>query len=364
MEGQQVLPSVQYPEFCSPYLFAFGGPFTTLEAGTDTLFTNPAVFGVVKERKWSLSKISVSMNPAVFGSFSVLSKSKKTEAFNNFLFENKSILFDFSAIGPLSLALIDKNFGVGIFNRSKVFADVNNDFLKDFIIGEEIFLTGGYGKSFYDEGFNTISLGIQMKGIFQTFSYSLSKTKTEFSTNNSSSYKSIPIVLSTGIGVDLGFLYKYQNIFSLGITCRDIYTPFFLTPYQDYNNYKKGNVNGKTVYKYIVPNLSVGISWIPIYPERYKTVSTLAFYLDYTDMLFSIRNKLRNPALNICFGTEIIFHRVLSFRLGIKECYPHLGCGLDFTYFKIDFSGYLKEGGNKIWEKYIFKLDAGLSFEY
>ena len=103
---------------------------------------------------------------------------------------------------------------------------------------------------------------------------------------------------------------------------------------------------------------------MPVFDDVWTTVSSWSFYLDYQNILEPIFNKNRSPLLNLAFGTEIVFHKVLSFRLGMHEFYPHLGVGLDFTYFQIDFSAFLKELGNNPWEKQKIGLDFAFSFEY
>ncbi|UTC61273.1 hypothetical protein E4O05_06720 [Treponema sp. OMZ 787] len=361
--AQTTMPEPVEPSYVSPRISGLGIPFTTYQAGTETLFTNPALFPFLTKR-WSAGKIALHANEDSFGGFSSIFAPEKIKAFTDYLYTSNSKYIDFAATGPLALSLADKNFAVGIFNRSIAHADVESTVTKKLLIGEELLLTGGYGICVYDDDVNKVALGFQMKGFFQTFSYALNKSKADMALAVNSQFKDLNIVLAGGIGLDAGFLYKYDNYFFLGLTCKDAYTPVFLIPYNSFEDYKKAVTAGKTQYKTLLPNLSVGIGSMPVFEDMWTTISSLSFYLDYENILEPIFNKNKSPLLNIAFGTEIVFHKVLSFRLGMHELYPHLGVGLDFTYFQIDFSAFLKELGNKPWEKHKIGLDLAFSFEY
>ncbi|UTC78237.1 hypothetical protein E4O04_09570 [Treponema sp. OMZ 799] len=361
--AQISMPEPVVPSYVSPRISGLGVPFTTYQAGTDTLFTNPAIFPFLTKR-WSAGKLALHANEDSFGGLSSIFAPEKLKSLAEYLYSGDSKYLDLSSTGPLALSLADRNFAVGLFNRTVLHADVQNTVMKKLLIGEELLVTGGYGICVYDDEVNKVSLGFQMKGFFQTFSYALNKTQADMASVVNSGLKDLNIVLASGIGLDAGFLYKYDNYFFLGLTCRDAYTPVFLTPYNNFSDYKKAVTAGKTQYKTLLPNLSAGIGSIPVFDYMWTTVSSWSFYLDYQNILEPIFNKKRNPLLNLAFGTEIVFHKVLSFRLGMNELYPHFGCGLDFTYFQLDFSAFLKELGNKPWEKQKMGLDFALSFEY
>ena len=361
--AQISMPEPVTPSYVSPRISGLGAPFTTYQAGTETLFTNPAIFPFLTKR-WSAGKIALHANEDSFGGFGSIFASEKLKTLAEYLYKGDSKYFDFSATGPLALSLADRNFAVGLFNRTVFHADVQNTIMKKLLIGEELLVTGGYGICLYDDDVNKVSLGFQMKGFFQTFSYALNKSKADMTLAVNSGLQDLNIVLASGIGLDAGFLYKYDNYFFLGITCKDAYTPVFLTPYNNFSDYKKAITAGKTQYKTLLPNLSAGIGSMPVFDDMWTAVSSWSFYIDYQNILEPIFNRNRSPLLNIAAGTEIVFHKVLSFRLGMYELYPHLGVGLDFTYFQIDFSAFLKELGNKPWEKQKIGLDFAFSFEY
>lgn len=358
--SQAKLPDLQKPEIISGRFLGQGGSYTTLEAGTDTVFTNPAAFAFLKKRLLVMrAGITTSGNVPDF--FNLLIQKNKEKLFEDY-FGNlaKNDLY-LNTTGPLAIAFTDKNFGFGIFNRFFANSNFSRGNNESFLIGGELFLTGGYGGTVYDDGVNRVSLGLQMKGFFQTFIYT-DKIPTPPFQNDL--LKQFNLVLDIGFGIDTGFLYKYKNYFFLGFTCRDLYTPVFRTYYKDFEAYKNSSPSGKTQYKAFLPDLTVGIGSIPVYKGLYKTVSSLSVYSDYRNILQPVFDKSRNPLLNIAAGSEIVFHEVLYLKLGLSELYPQGGIGFDFTYFTLDFSGFVKERGYKIWEKPLIVFGCNLSFEY
>jgi len=271
--AQISMPEPVTPSYVSPRISGLGAPFTTYQAGTETLFTNPAIFPFLTKR-WSAGKIALHANEDSFGGFGSIFASEKLKTLAEYLYKGDSKYFDFSATGPLALSLADKNFAVGIFNRSIVHADIENTITKKLLMGEELLVTGGYGICLYDDDVNKVSLGFQMKGFFQTFSYAFNKSKADMALAVNSQFKDLNIFLATGIGLDAGFLYKYDNYFFLGIACKDAYTPVFLTPYNNFSDYQKAITAGKTQYKTLLPNLSAGIGSMPVFDDMWTTVSS------------------------------------------------------------------------------------------
>ncbi len=210
--AQISMPEPVTPSYVSPRISGLGAPFTTYQAGTETLFTNPAIFPFLTKR-WSAGKIALHANEDSFGGFGSIFASEKLKTLAEYLYKGDSKYFDISATGPLALSLADRNFAVGIFNRSIVHADVQNTIMKKLLMGEELLVTGGYGICLYDDDVNKVSLGFQMKGFFQTFSYGLNKSKADMALAVNSGFKDLNIVLASGIGLDAGFLYKCDNYF-------------------------------------------------------------------------------------------------------------------------------------------------------
>ncbi len=365
--AQSEYPTIQRPTIVSPRISALGAPYTTLQAGSDTLSTNPALFSQFQESSWAIARLAVEQTEDALSSVSLIGSNNKRNDFVEHLFAKDKCNYKLNVTGPLAFAKTGKNFAFGIFNRSLISAKSNSTKVQELLIGEEILMTGGYGNIVYSDDLNSIAIGVQAKSYFQTFSYALDMPKIDLATSAGNDFKDLKLMFAGAVGIDFGFLYNRSNYLSLALTCQDAYTALFLKQYDDFDKYSSLKPNKNTKYQYIYPNLSIGVSTTPITEGTWETVSSWAFYLDYRDIVqaaLAFKNTKRNPALNIAFGTELIFHDVLSFRAGMYELYPHFGFGLDFTYFNIDFSGYLQSDSNKIWKDYYMGMDFALSFTY
>ena len=202
--AQFAMPEPVPPSVISPRINGLGACFTADQSERDRLFTNPAVFPFLT-KKWSFGKIALHANEDSFGGISALTASEKIKTFTNHLYKNNKTFFDFNATGPIAFSFSDKNFAVGLFNRSILHADVEASIMKKLLIGEELFLTGGYGICLYDDTVNKVSLGFQMKGFFQTFSYALNKNQVYMASAANSAFKDLNIILVNAVGLDAGF---------------------------------------------------------------------------------------------------------------------------------------------------------------
>lgn len=361
--AQENLPHPIYPEIVSPFLSGLGGGYAALEAGVETLFTNPACFAFTS-KETSVSRVAVRASYNVLDILKNIKNENWVRNLSNTISDNNGFYSDFSITGPAAFGLTDRNFGFGVFNNTRFIAGATALSSFEAFIGEDFLLTGGYGGRVYENDAHIIALGIQLKGFFLTYGY-LTGTIAQV-TANIANYNAehVPVFLEAGFGFDAGFLYKYKNIFGLGITCKDIYSPVFMNKYMNYKAYFKTVPMGKTVYSVFFPNLTLGIS-LNAFPEDYfKAVSSWTFYLDYRNMIEPALTVHRNPILNLAAGTQIIFHKVVSLNLGMQDCYPHIGTRMNFTYFKIDLSAYGKELGLDPGSRPLFNFELALLFDY
>lgn len=360
---QNYLPNPIYPGIISPFLSSMGGGYVTLEAGTETLFTNPACLALVSKNT-AITRIAFRGSSPVF---EVLKNIKNDDWIRNLsqvIAANKGFYSDFSITGPLSFVITEKNFGFGAFNTTRFIFAATALSSFEVLLGEDFLLTGGYGGTVYDTDGHFISLGIQMKSFFLTYSY-LTGTMPKI-IHDIANYKKIdiPLFLETGFGFDLGFLYKYKTVFALGVTCKDVYSPVFMNKYRNYKAYFKAKPEGKARYSAFFPNLTLGIS-VNAFPEDYfKTISSWTFYLDYKNMLEPAKFIYKNPILNIAAGTEMIFHEIVSLRLGVSDCYPQAGMDLDFSFFKMELAAYGKELGLEPGSRPLFNFEMAFLFNY
>lgn len=361
--AQENIPSPLYPEIVSPFLSSIGGGFAALEAGFENLFTNPACFAL-SSREMAVSRISIRTSKPVFDVLKNIKNDDRVRNISQVIADNSGFYSDLSITGPISFGLTSRNFGFGFFNNTRFIVAATALSSLEVFLGEDFLLLGGYGGRVYDKDGHIVALGVQLKGFFLTYSY-LNGTIPQI-THDISNFKmrTVPVFLETGFGIDVGFLYKYKTIFSLGITCKDVYTPVFMNKYMNYIAYFKAVPSGKTHYTTFFPNLTLGIALNAFPKDYFKTISSWTFYLDYRNMLEPARTIYRNPLLNLAAGMEMIFHEVVSLRAGVQDCYPHAGLGLNFTYFQMEISAYGKELGLDPGKRPLFNFELAFLFKY
>ena len=232
------------------------------------------------------------------------------------------------------------------------------------LTGEELLFVGGYGLVLYEKGPHTVSGGLELKGFFQSFvsedntAISVLTTFTDFNVD------SIPAVLSTGFGIDVGAIYRYDRTLSASLYCKDLYTPVFSTEYANYGDFLDGNPDSDTDYERITPNLTLGAAYeIPL-PAGWTTISRWSLMFDWRDTLSIFRPVHRNTFLNFAIGSEVKLLDVVYLRAGIRDAYLSAGLGLDLSAFHIDFAMYGTELGLEPGDRALLNIALSVAYQY
>ncbi len=350
------------PRTGSARLAGYGGAYTALEAGFDTLSTNPAALAYVS-KAWSIARIDATASGPIFDLPSVFKSDDVTDAMLDLVIENNGLYFSGDVTGPLAFGKVDQNFGFGIFNRTITIADIPSISYARLLVGEEFLMLGGYGLTVHKTEEYEISLGLQLKGFFQLFATESGSAVSVINTLTDADLEGIPAVLSTGFGLDAGFLIKYHDNFTGGIVCRDLFTPVFTNYYDNMDDFLDGSSSTDDQYDRLSPDLSVGIVYeIPV-PDRWTTITGWKVMVDYRDILSFLDPLYRKPVLNFAAGTELELIDVVSFRMGLHETYLAAGIGLDATVCVIDFAMYGSELGLEPGKQPVLNMALSLSFE-
>jgi len=351
------------PVIVSARMDGFGGAFSALEAGFDTLSTNPAALAYV-DKEWSFARLACEVSGPLFDIPAVLQADDMTTGILDLVADNNGVYMGANATGPLSVGKVDRNLGFGVFNRTLTRVNVPSISKASLLSGEEILLVGGYGLVLLEKGPHSVSGGLQLKGFFQTFLYENDTAVQVLDTFTNLNLDNIPSVLSTGFGVDVGTLYRYGDDFSAAITCKNLYTPVFSTRYASSSDFLDGNPDSDTVYDRITPDLTLGVAYaIPI-PERWTTFTRWNVMFDYRDALAVFRPLHRNLILNVAIGTEVQLLDVVYLRAGIRDAYISAGLGLDLTVCEIDFAMYGTELGLEPGSRPLLNIALSTAFEY
>lgn len=354
------------PEIVSARLAGFGGAYSALQAGFDTLSTNPAALSTV-DREWSVARLAVNASGPLFDFGTVLEADELTTGILDLVSKNEGIHLGSSITGPIAFGMVDRNFGFGVFNRSVVNASIPSITSANVLVGEELQLVGAYGLDVITVKKHAFSVGLQLKGFFQTF---LTKSGTavavlaSFTGSDGFKPELIPTVLATGFGLDAGILYRFGSILNVGVVCRDAFTPVYVSKYATFENYLDGVPAGETKSDLLEPDIDAGVTvQIPV-PETWVTISGFRFMMDYRNILDRFKPASRNPILDAAIGTEIELLDVVSLRAGINDAYLSSGLGLDLTFFTIDFAMYGRELGLEPGKRPLLNMELAISMEY
>lgn len=351
------------PVIVSARTAGYGGAYSAVEAGFDTLTTNPAALAYVS-KEWSYSRLAMQVSGPLFDLPAVFQADDIPTAMLDLVAKNNGVYVGSSVTGPIAFGKVDKNFGFGVFNRTLTTSDIPSLTKATVMAGEEILLVGGYGLTVYEKGPHSIAVGLQMKGFFQSFIVETGTSLTVLNTFVDADVNHVPTVLSTGFGVDIGVLYRFGPRFSAGMTCKDLYTPVFSTRYGNMSDYMSGNPDSDTMYDRLASNLTLGAAYeIPV-PEQWTTITGWKVMTDYRNALDVFQPIHRNLILNFAFGTELELLDVVSLRAGFRETYLSTGLGLDLTVCKIDFAMYGTELGLDPGERALLNMALSVSFEY
>jgi hypothetical protein len=351
------------PEIVSARLAGFGGAYSALEAGFDTLSTNPAALAYVSQ-EWSVARLAASVSGPLFDLSSALQSSDIATGLLDLVGNNNGLYMGANITGPLAFGKVDRNFGFGVFNRTITKADVPSLTSGEVLAGEEFLITGGYGLPVFEKGPHSVAVGLQLKGFFQSFVYEKDTAVAVLNDFTNLNTNSLPAALSTGFGLDVGALYHFGPDFSAAITCKDLYTPVFTSRYANYTAFMNGDSSTASITQRIDPNLSAGVAYsIPI-PDTWMTITDWKVMADYRDFLDLFKPIHRNPVLNVAFGSELVFLDVVSLRAGVCETYLSTGLGVDLKLCKIDFAMYGSELGLDPGKRALLNMALSLSFEY
>ena len=355
-------PHLIAPEVVLPSTSGLGGIYSTYQRNLSLLFSNPALYPFA-QKKITITALNVRTDVLAFQALSHIKEKDRDAKLIELLSTTKSLCTNAALTGPVSFAFVEQNFALGVFNTTKAtfFLPSLSHFYA--IIGEDVYITGGYGGVVYQDENHVISLGFNMKGFLQTYAYIIGTVFNSSLTLYRKKLEGLPIVLQAGFGLDVGFIYKYTDSFTFGATLKDVYTPVFLSYYENYKDFLNSKKTGGISYKTFLPNLTIGCS-IQAFPlDHFKNVHALTFYFDWRDVFSFIPSVRRNYLLNFAFGAELILHRVLSLRFGVSELYPQVGLGLDFTYFNLDFSVYMRELSLSLWQRPLINIEMGMRFD-
>jgi hypothetical protein len=342
VHGQNLPDSVRPADYPFARHNAIGGAHTGIDGDLSSIFVNPAALATAKPKK-TFAKLSVDIDNIglIYNLFVAETLPDPASIFSNRFHTGMNIG------GPIGLGVVNKNYGLGLFNITRVSVDWTRDdyaFISP-ILTEEIILAGGYGLRLYDGPRARFDLGLTGK-IFARMGYNsppVSLMGIKYILQNLAEQT---FEAQIGGGIDAGFRWTLANSLSFAAVIYDPYSPVWVTRYSRAEKVKDNEITASGVIP-VIPRVSFGVSW-SVNPEYLNHIfSGITLSCDYADLWDYLFETSRDPLLNIGAGIEITMHEVFSIRGGWREMQPAFGIGVDFTYMNIDISFYGRELGDK-----------------
>ena len=273
--------------------------------------------------------------------------------------------------GPLSFGYVGGGLGFGFFNSSFLSFSTTGTFpTVTASIGENATFSGGYafGIPLPPALLSTLDVGVLLKA-FATGSVTLSKSILEvFSLLASPSldvFASQPFTLDVGIGVDVGVLYSWNKLVSVGIVGRNLYSPVLRNGYPSFVAFSGGTAPAVS-YGTVPIDLSAGLLFAPGLGPIDNYITNFKVMLDYVDILDFLTHPdtSKNPLLHVGLGVELVVLEILSLRGGFSQGYFSAGLGMNLTYFRLNLAMYGKELSSEPGLRPVFNLLVGFEFRY
>jgi hypothetical protein len=350
----------------SPRDNALGGTHRANSGGFDSIWTNPAAFFSFEE------KVVFNLSASVNGELGNVQSSVPDILSGNDIDEQRIKKYadanmqkappSFYIRGPIFFGYSGKGFGIGVFNKMFIESLINYDtdnatyranLNNDFVVNS------AFSFSLIDDYKNKFYLGMGAKLFLrnvhnlvnQTAFVGLNSERDKF-TKVDSSEKNI-----IGAGFSLGLLYTAGNIFSLGFTIDDAASVGYMFRSKD-----EPGAAGDPLFLFL-PRINGGISF-KIVDNTSLQWSIMADYNDLLSIFPIFLDRTLYPMVNISAGTEAIFFKSFSVRLGFTQLLPSAGISYKFSRIIIDASVYGKEYDLVRSEYPTYGVDIGIKVSF
>jgi hypothetical protein len=240
--------------------------------------------------------------------------------------------------GPLSVGYTANGLGFGVWNRVHLDAavigtDIDASVLTDLILN--------YGMSFsvLSMGNHEVDAGFVVKPFLRAKADMAVTALDAIGGGLDNMFDEFNVPLIAGAGFDLGFMYRFHQDLSVGMTIDDVYTGGgrISTLY--------GDDNGVSSYR-VPATLNLGVAYT-LRPIPWLGLAFMLDYRDVTNLFYADDYTRKNPILNLGFGTELSILQFLKLRFGLNEMLPAAGLGLAAKAFQFNVAIYGRELSNE-----------------
>jgi len=353
-------------DFTSPREKSMGGRHVALADDFSVLLTNPAGLADVP-RRFSVAELGVQAIGPVFDIANLFQAGlPSTSAITDFLAANNYKLYaGLDISGPLALGYTGGGLGFGLFNKTRMVVDVASVSSINIAASEVILLSGGYALHFDLGKGNRLSAGISAKGFVSgELNPQMGIVEALGLSSNPMSLLGDPFTITTGIGIDTGLRWTWQDQLGAGLAFRDAYTPAIANQYKSASDFVASSAVSKVGYLTLPSSLDLGFMWSPKLGRLGQFMDSLVVALDYRDILGLFDPLPRNWILNLGLGLETRILDIVTLRAGISDALPTAGASLDLSVFKLSFSAFGTELGLDPGDRPCYNLLVDFDFKY
>ncbi|MDR3357179.1 MAG: hypothetical protein LBO04_08370 [Spirochaetaceae bacterium] len=341
------MPRLEIP---SAQTTGFGGAHVAFTDNVSALLVNPAAIMRVRQRSFFAPSFTIVSPQKTFGLLGKIGDGADIglalEALNN---PGNPGKIPFGAAFnefPISIAWVADGFGFGIWDRIAVNANISGTNAEAVMLADLI-VPVGFAFKILDTGAHDVDAGVALKLFGRGYGKKMINI-TEVIDNPDQLVDDLGVPIIFGVGMDLGFIYRWDIGLSAGLTFDDIFNHGSAVAYAGNGEADKdGYYVPFSLNMGIAYDLKIGAFWQNAPSFIARTGVTFAFDWRSFDLVFETENPYfkRNPALGIGLGLQFTFIDIFKLRLGMNEMLPAFGVGFDLGTFEFDMSYYGREFG-------------------
>lgn len=348
---------------------SMGGRHVALADDSTVLLSNPAGLANLSP-SYSVADLGLQAVGPVFDIADLIaSGNTSTAGITDFLAKNDYKLYaGIDLSGPLACGFTGNGLGFGLFNGTKAILNAASINSISIDVSENLLLSGAYAFGFDLGSGHELSAGVGAKG-FVMGSVSPTMGIAEalgVLSDPGSLLSSSAFDLTTGVGIDLGLRWNWNEVWAAGLVYRDAYSPAMVTEYSSLTGFVDDSASAKlgSTYATLPSSLDAGFSWTPELGVFSRVIDGLVLALDYRDILDLFAAVPRNPILNVGLGLETRILDIVRFRAGIADALLSAGMGFDLSVFTVNLAVFGAELGIDPGDRTCYNLLVDFSFKY
>lgn len=348
--AQEFSYELAMPEIRHARIDALGGKHISDTSWYYSFLTNPGNIGLMG-KKSLYPGLTVGIGGPIKYTQDIIAIAKDMEnddsisSLAKILSENKGLDLNLVLSGPIQFGSVKNNFGWGFFNQTYLIANAPSISYLEGLVGNESLLRFGYALPI-PLGIGKLSVGTAVDLVNRVEGKILTSVTNLMSGN--SEEMPLPLYTSFGFGLDVGATLSLLNFITVGLVWDDAVYGYFTSKSSDISS---GEIEPDASYQAFnfdwKFNLGASVSVPGVNIFTLGVISSLDVMLDLHDVIGMMVNdpKKRNPILDVSLGTEAVFFKTISLRLGLHEMYPSAGIGARFGAFNLDAAIFGRELG-------------------